>query len=199
MTSRSQKTGYRRTPTQGRSVQTVERVLKAAGSVLDRVGFDGFSMQSVSEEANLAIGTLYQYFPDKYSILKVLVGRWYEKSNLFDKGSTSPVPNVEAQAAVYFDEMGGPALLEAVQVVPEFREYDRVKMDLAVRRFAQRVSGDEAPTPDQIALARVSVFAIDGVLRHAASLPRKEAMETVAALKQWMLVLNSDAIGSIDK
>lgn len=195
MTPMLKQTGYRRRPTQARSIETVERALKAAGTVLDSVGFNGFSMQSVADEANVAIGTLYQYFPDKYAVLKVLVGRWYDKSNLFDKSSTSPMPNVEAQAEVYFDEVGGPALLEAIQVVPELREFDHARMELGVHRLAERLSGDATPTPEQIALARVSVFAIDGVLRHAASLPRKEAMETVASLKQWVLALYPDTTG----
>lgn len=192
MTSHSHKTAYRRKPKQARSIRTVDRALKAAGSVLDRKGFDGFSMEAVADEANVAIGTLYQYFPDKYAILRVLVGIWYDKSNLHDENSTSLVPDVEAQAEVYFDQTGGPALLEAIQVVPELREYDRMKMELAVGRFAQRLSGGGAPTPEQIALARVTTFAIDAVLRQAAKLPRDEAMDTVAVLKKWMHALYPD-------
>lgn len=171
---------------------TIERVLIAAAAVLDLQGFDGFSMQSVADEASLAIGTLYQYFPDKYAILEVLVSRWYAKSKLYDKDPTSLVPDVEAQAGIYFNETGATALLEAIQVVPELRTYDRMTMELSVLRFAQRLSGDEKPTPAHIAMARVSVFAIDAVLRQSAGLPREEAMETVAVLKQWVEALYLD-------
>jgi hypothetical protein len=38
----------------------------------------------------------------------------------------------------------------------------------------------------------VSIFAIDAVLRQSASLPREEAMEAVALLKQWVEALYSD-------
>jgi AcrR family transcriptional regulator len=168
---------------------TVERVLIAAATVLDLKGFDGFSMQSVADESGLAIGTLYQYFPNKYAILEVLVSRWYAKSRLFDKDPTSLVPNVEAQAEVYFNEVGATALLEAIQVVPELRAYDRLTNELSVDRVAQRLRGDEELTPTHTAMAQVSVFAIDAVLRQATVLPREEAMEVVAVLKQWVEAL----------
>lgn len=165
---------------------TVERVLIAASTVLDLQGFNGFSMQSVADEASLAIGTLYQYFPNKYAILEVLVSRWYAKSKLFDKDPTSLVPNVEAQAEVYFNEVGATALLEAIQVVPELRAYDRLTNEFSVDRVAQRLRGDEKLTPTHIAMAQVSVSAIDAVLRQATGMPREQAMETVAVLKQWV-------------
>ena len=192
MTTSSGKIGSQRKPKQTRSLLTVERVLIAAATVLDLRGFDGFSMQSVADEASLAIGTLYQYFPNKYAILEVLVRRWYAKSNLFDKDQTSLVPNVEAQAEIYFNETGAIALLEAVQVVPELRTFDRLTTELSIDRLAQRLSGDEKLTPAHIAMAQVSIFAIDAVLRQSASLPREEAMETVAVLKQWVEALYSD-------
>lgn len=186
MTARSHKIGSRRKPRQTRSFKTVERVLIAAAAVLDLRGFDGFSMESVAAEAGLAIGTLYQYFSDKYAILEVLVNRWYAKSKLIYQDPTSLMPNVEAQAEIYFNEPGATVLLEAIQVVPELRTYDRMMMELSVLRCAQRLSGDEEATPAHMAMARVRVYAIDAVLRQSTGLPREEAMETVAVLKQWM-------------
>jgi AcrR family transcriptional regulator len=170
---------------------TVERVLIAASTVLDLRGFNGFSMKSVADEAALAIGTLYQYFPNKYALLETLVRRWYAKSKLFDKDPASLVPNVEAQAEIYFDEVGATALLEAIQVVPELRAYDRLMIELSVDSVAQRLSGGEKPTPTHIAIAQVSVSAVDAVLRQATGLPREQATETVAVLKQWVEALYS--------
>ena len=175
----------RRKPKQARSIQTVERTLAAAGAVLERDGFDGFSMQAVATEANLAIGTLYQYFPDKYAILKDLVERWYSKPVLYHADSLGK-PDVEAQAEVYLQETGGPALLDAMQAVPELREYDRMKMDEAVERNARRIAGGGAPTRDQIAKARVTVFAVDGVLREVTRQRPRDARKTIAVLKKWI-------------
>jgi len=183
--------GVRRKPKQSRSILTIERVLTSAAAVLDRDGFDGFSMQSVADEADLAIGTLYQYFPNKYSLLKTLIERWYEKEDAFDDFANSSMPDIDSRADVYLNELGGPALLEAIYAVAEFRQYDRMKMDAGVHRIAAKISGGGNPGQKDIARARVTLYAIDGVLRAAIRLPPNEAKRTIAVLKEWIALLYS--------
>ena len=57
----------------------VERIVEAGRSVLVDDGYDAFSTNSVAAEAGVSPGSLYQYFPDKASILDVVVDRYWER------------------------------------------------------------------------------------------------------------------------
>lgn len=64
----------RRRPVQGRSRQTVTRILDAAAHVFAERGYAATTNQ-VAEHAGLSIGSLYQYFRDKDELLVALHGR----------------------------------------------------------------------------------------------------------------------------
>lgn len=170
---------------------TVEQALSAAGTVLQRDGFDGFSMPAVAAEAGMAPSTLYQYFPNKYMILRRLVERWYDKTGQ-PRSVQDRNTDISGLAKMYFDEPGCVALLEAVQAVPELRHYDRETTERAVVRRARQISRGKSPTRRQLAQARVLVVAVDNVLREAARLNRRDADEVVQVLKMWLASLNSD-------
>ena len=58
----------RRRPAQARSRERYNRILKAARSVLVDVGFESFTFE-VSRRAEVPIGTLYQFFANKYVLI----------------------------------------------------------------------------------------------------------------------------------
>lgn len=62
----------RRIPRQHRSRQTVEAVLAAVPLVVKRHGVASVTTNRIAEVAGVSIGSLYQYFPDKRSILSAL-------------------------------------------------------------------------------------------------------------------------------
>ncbi len=64
--------GLRRAPSQKRSRERVERMLTAASEVITEQGSDAMRMGEVAERAGVSIGSLYQYFPDKGSIIRPL-------------------------------------------------------------------------------------------------------------------------------
>ena len=59
----------RKTPLQARSTVTVEAIYEATFQVLLAVGPDGLTTTRVAERAGVSVGTLYQYFPNKQSLL----------------------------------------------------------------------------------------------------------------------------------
>jgi AcrR family transcriptional regulator len=65
----------RKLPQQGRSRQTVEKILDAAAHILSDRGLEGFNTNAVAEQAELSIGSLYQYFPDKDTLTATLIRR----------------------------------------------------------------------------------------------------------------------------
>jgi len=59
----------RKTPQQARSSDLVGAILRAAIRVLQRDGAAGFTTIKVAKQAGVSVGSLYQYFPNKESIL----------------------------------------------------------------------------------------------------------------------------------
>ena len=65
-------TSPRRTPVQGRSQQTVQRVLDGASSLLAQIPLEELTTKRVAAKAGLSIGALYRFFPDKQSIVDAI-------------------------------------------------------------------------------------------------------------------------------
>ena len=59
----------RRRPAQARSRERFERIVQAARAVLVDVGFESFTFDEVAHRAGVPIGTLYQFFANKYVLI----------------------------------------------------------------------------------------------------------------------------------
>jgi AcrR family transcriptional regulator len=68
-TARSPAITSRKQPQQARSHQLIEAVLDAAVQVLMKEGAQRFTTARVADRAGVSVGSLYQYFPNKASIL----------------------------------------------------------------------------------------------------------------------------------
>lgn len=69
----------RRQPKQKRSQERVERILHAATEIFDEVGYEAATMNAIAIKAETAIGSLYQFFPDKTAIFQALELRHLER------------------------------------------------------------------------------------------------------------------------
>jgi AcrR family transcriptional regulator len=65
----------RRMPVQGRSVARVARMLDKCAELIDEIGYDGLTTTLLAERAGVAIGTVYQFFPDKRAVVAALTMR----------------------------------------------------------------------------------------------------------------------------
>jgi AcrR family transcriptional regulator len=65
----SHRISTRKQPKQARSVGLVADILQAAAQVLAQEGAQRFTTARVAEKAGVSVGSLYQYFPNKASIL----------------------------------------------------------------------------------------------------------------------------------
>lgn len=65
----------RKVPAQRRSAETVERILHHAARLFDERGYHGTTTNHVAEAASVSVGSLYQYFPNKDSLLVALAQR----------------------------------------------------------------------------------------------------------------------------
>src|SRR5580693_1144168 len=75
----------RKRPGQARSKKLVEDILEGAIRVLGRDGARRFTTARVAAAAGVSVGSLYQYFPNKESILfRLQTDEWRETGALID-------------------------------------------------------------------------------------------------------------------
>lgn len=73
----------RKQPQQARSAELVAAILEAAVQVLAREGAQRFTTARVAEKAGVAVGSLYQYFPNKAAILfRLQSDEWRQTAEL---------------------------------------------------------------------------------------------------------------------
>jgi AcrR family transcriptional regulator len=65
----------RRTPTQDRASRQVERILDAACAEVVERGYDAASTSSIAKRAEIAVGSVYRYFPDKRTLIQAVERR----------------------------------------------------------------------------------------------------------------------------
>jgi len=63
----------RKAPTQERSRQMVQRLLEATSACVADMGLDNTTTNHIAERAGVSVGSLYQYFPNKESLLEALL------------------------------------------------------------------------------------------------------------------------------
>lgn len=162
-----QRTRPRKRPSQARSRATVDAIVEAAARILESRGHDGFTTNAVAERAGVGIGTLYQYFPDKDSLVGALIAR--ETSRLVE----------EAEAALTLPS--GPAALDALMraaVGHQLRrpalarlldfEEARMPLDDETRHVRDRLDGilmdllarADPPRQTEVAVAAADIAAI---------------------------------------
>ena len=79
-----------------------QRILAAARHLFDRKGYAGTAMEDIARRANLAVGTLYNYFPSKDDLLLAIFRRDSERVIALAERilADSPSDPVEAIAAL---------------------------------------------------------------------------------------------------
>lgn len=69
-------TEMRRKPKQERSQQRVNQLLDMAAKLFDEVGYEATTTNMIAAQAGIAIGSLYQFFPNKVALMNALVERY---------------------------------------------------------------------------------------------------------------------------
>ncbi|MDB9528167.1 TetR/AcrR family transcriptional regulator [Oscillatoria sp. CS-180] len=74
--SSSNLSNIRRQPKQARSRERVKQILDVAEQLFLDVGYESTTTRAIAAQANVSVGSLYQFFPDKEAILKALAIRY---------------------------------------------------------------------------------------------------------------------------
>jgi AcrR family transcriptional regulator len=150
----------------------VGQLLDACGELLDEVGYDGLTTRAVAERAGSSIGSLYQYFADKTSLVQAFGQRNLDRfmARISSMLGADPPAHWSAMLDVVLDEY-----IARRRTVPGFGVVDFALVgdgdasllladglaELIVRHF------DQPDTPDLRRALRVAVEAADALVRLA--------------------------------
>jgi AcrR family transcriptional regulator len=83
-------TSVTETPGSNAQRERRRRILDATIALANEGGFDAVQMREVADNADVALGTLYRYFPSKVHLLVTALGRQFERAEAQAQGR--PVP-----------------------------------------------------------------------------------------------------------
>jgi TetR/AcrR family transcriptional regulator, cholesterol catabolism regulator len=141
-----------------------KRILDATLALASKGGYDAVQMRAVAEHAEVALGTLYRYFPSK---IHLLVGALTEEMDqIQDKLDRRPIPGETAAARMLYvlsrvtrNMQRDPMLTEAMTRAFMFADPSaaaevNVVAQQMTRMFTKAMHDGE-PSADDIAIARV--------------------------------------------
>lgn len=175
-TSPSAVLNRRKCPRQARSAVTVDAIFEGTLQVLLRAGSTRLNTTRVAERAGVSVGTLYQYFPNKQSLLFAVLERYLDR--LMDtleaacegQHGRSAQVMIEASVKAYLQvKADEPEISRALYlIVLELDAYSLV--EAAIRRAERAIAAmlstaSDGDFADPHAVARLLFAAIHGTLR----------------------------------
>jgi len=174
----------RKRPSQERSRDTVDRLLNVTKGLLEDPGLDRLTTVLIAQKADLSVGTLYEYFPNKHSILFALVSRWIEKmeqvmsENEIDNNEFASWAEwykcfMSSLLSLYIQDKGLVRHYDMLVSILELRELD-LKLDKIVFAYLSRSLLNFFPMLEQDdleVLNRMIITNIHNVLRLAVNMP----------------------------
>jgi AcrR family transcriptional regulator len=188
MTQRATELSPRKAPKQLRSKATVEAILDATARVLVREGYDRASTNRVARIAGVSIGSLYQYFPSKESLVLALVTRHCQEmlQLLADTGQRLSEEPLEVSVRSYVR-----AMLDAHAVDPDLHRvlftqvlhlgFELVEsMERAAREIVRHLLEQRRAEiiPEDLELASFVLVSSVEAVTHAAVLNRPEHLSS---------------------
>lgn len=141
-----------------------KRILDATLTLAARGGYEAVQMRAVAERADVALGTLYRYFPSKIHLLVSALAREFERAQ--EKLDRTPIPGDTAYDRTLYvlgrttrAMQRDPLITEAVTRAFMFADPSAASEVNTVARIMEemltRAMHEGEPTTDERAIARV--------------------------------------------
>ena len=172
-----------RPPLQGRSQQTVRRILDATLALLARDGVEAVTTNHIAGEAGLSVASLYRFFPNKQAVIYAAYSEWIEElAERIGAVAAAWRPVLASQPARWLE-----AAEAVADVLSESRRGARVEYELLRAMFSHRAlrARDEAHTRDLGAT-------VAGLMRLAGATMADEALAELAAFGNEQFTLATE-------
>ena len=163
-------------------------MLAAAAVVLEEEGYDAFKTVTIADRAGVAVGSVYQFFPNKHAILTVLVERWLaadnqalrkveERRDQYETVVDEFVDLTKIMLKNYQEQRALLAIVSMIQNIPELY----VTSEGHDKQYAQRLTriidrhGLKADVAEKLALAGYFTIIVDAAAISIALETRKRA------------------------
>jgi TetR/AcrR family transcriptional regulator, cholesterol catabolism regulator len=141
-----------------------KRILDATLALASRGGYEAVQMRTVAERADVALGTLYRYFPSKIHLLVSGLAREFERAQ--ERLDRAPIPGDTAYDRMLYvlgrvtrSMQRDPLLIEAMTRAFMFADPSAATEVNAVARLMEdmltKAMHDGEPTADERAIARI--------------------------------------------
>jgi TetR/AcrR family transcriptional regulator, cholesterol catabolism regulator len=141
-----------------------KRILDATIALAAKGGYDAVQMRTVAERADVALGTLYRYFPSKIHLLVSALAREFERTQ--EKLDRSPIPGDTPYDRMLYvlgrttrAMQRDPLIMEAMTRAFMFADPSAASEVNAVAHLMEEIltkaMHDGEPTADERAIARV--------------------------------------------
>lgn len=146
--SSSPRVKLRKKPAQARSIEKYNRILDTVAELVESGGVDWITTNLIAEKVGVPIGTIYQFFPNKESILYALYERQlHQLDTHFEPFFSEALDNLSmdelmgqavfSMSTAYEKVPGMINIMNSMHVHPDFREL----LDLNNRRLAKWLFG----------------------------------------------------------
>jgi AcrR family transcriptional regulator len=189
----------RRAPSQERSVEMVRRLLDATAQVLSEVGLAKLSTNKVARRANVAVGSIYQYFPNKEALIDALVEDRMQRlgqlvsTRMAALGSASFPAAAEAMLRAVVDFLAREPGLVPVLLGHALAEQDtgvagrlRTEGEVAARAFLEGLGDLAVPDLDVAVFVSTNVAGFFGALLASPSMQDDRRERVIAQLVRML-------------
>ena len=179
----------RRRPQQPRGQQRIEAILDAAERLFAASGYETVSTNQIAAEAHTAIGSLYQFFPNKEAILRALVARYQEQMrDVVEQALATADPRDELLPGEMLDRVLDPL------VALHARGYRTLALFLALPRTGE---GARAGQPLVEEIIRLLDARVDSRMPDVDPEHRELAVRMIVETARALLPLTTTADGQV--
>lgn len=197
----SENTGQlRRIPSQQRGRERFEKILAVAAGLIESHGSDGLKMSEIVEKAGLSFGALYQYFPDKTSIIRTLAERFNEQGRRCVEEELAKVNDaaalqgalaniVDEYYAFFRTEPVMRDIWHATHTDKLLQQVDAEDMEFHSQTFLAVLARlwPDRDRKELLAIARLTMQLLAAAVRYAVSLDAEEGAKAIALFKKMQI------------
>jgi AcrR family transcriptional regulator len=170
-------------PIQERAKHTVDLILDTASTLLDEVGIDVFNTNLLAERANVAVRSVYRYYPNKLAVIVGLAERQADEWQTSFGELIGEMRDPDTSALEVWDRVldayveyleakqGRSAIRRAMQALPQLNQVNRSDNDALSREIAISLSahGADQPLPHLRLVGRLLLETCDAAVDDALS------------------------------
>jgi AcrR family transcriptional regulator len=191
----------RRIPKQQRGRDRFEKILSVATELIEENGSDALKMSEIVERAELSFGALYQYFPDKSSIIRTLAERFNEQGRRCVEAELANVSSAamlrQALCSIvdqYYDFFRSEPVMRdiwhATQADKVLQQVDAEDMEFHSQRLFEVLVKlwPKRPPDELLAIARMTMQLLAAAVRYSISLGDEDGRAAIALYKKMLPV-----------